>query len=215
MMQFRQFFFPKKTYSLGSIPDEIDVRDIPFDMVSSPVSLPEKYEADDIYQFNQLQNGTCVAQGMTWIKMLLDKIETGRIVVYSRRVFYHICRKFLKYTEEHGQGLPPREAAKVLTTVGLTSFIGFDDDSLPHEQYVNDIEVNEELLKEANLYRTKGFAFPDVSVEGLKQALIQKKAVAITIYIDFSRIDKDGTTWRPKKISGTHLVPLIAFASCL
>lgn len=203
-----------KRYPLGSIPNEPDVRDIAFEMVHTPVALDElplNYLSEDIYQFDQGQLGTCSAQAFVWLKMLLDKIETGELAIYSRRFLYALTRQFLGYfntNEENNQGLPSRETAKVLTTVGTVKDTGQDNNTLPHAVYVNSYVITPAMRTEANLYRSGGFAFPTLTTIGLQQAVYKAKAIAVSIWIDWDCIDPDGTVHPPKKADGGHEVDI-------
>lgn len=206
-----------KKYPLGVLPDDVDVRRIPYTQVYQPVPLPIEYRTDVSMfpDFDQGLLGTCVAHAFAFAKMVLDFIETRVVVIYSRRFLYVLARRFSGFTENidapSNQGLFPRIAIKVLTVVGLIKETTFDDNNLPHSKYVNDFVVTDAMRKEAITGQAGGFSFPDNTSIGLKQAVYRSKIIPITIGIDWSCIDPDGTVHAPKRIVGTHEVVLLGW----
>ena len=217
-------FFKKKqpekptiqTFTLGAHKTIEDTRAIPYAQVAKPEAdaVPSNYLTDisDFPKLYQGPLGTCVAHAFALTKMILDKVETGKVAVYSRRFIYSLARKFGAYdnTSDIGQGLWPDDAAKVLTAVGTVVENGLDDSSLPHTSYI-DLLVTDEMRKEANKYRAGGYARVQVNVEEIRKAVRQTKAVPIMIPIDWFKIDVDGTVHAPEDIYGYHEVTIIGY----
>lgn len=196
---------PSPKFELGAFLNESDNRDIPYSVLpgvpevkSFPASVTVK-GFNEATRLNQGLLGTCVEHAFEFIARVEDN------VLHSRRVPYTIARRTLGLTEDYPQGLPQREAAKIATIVGTPKDSGLDDNSLPHKLYTS-LEITEEMRKEANLYRFGGFAFPNISVNGFKQVLVDGKLIAVTIAIDWSQIESDGTVHPPKKLAGYHEV---------
>ncbi len=201
-----------KKYPLGVIDEQPDVRSIPFTAVFTPTQITNEYFKTDLSMFPkwwQLNLGTCVAHAYAFAKMVIDFIETGKVIKYSRRFIYVMTRRFLGYVttnELSNQGLPANEAAKIIAAVGVPEEDGRDDSTLTHIQYVDSYTIDDTLRKKANTGRARGFTFPDISVDGIKQALNVTKIVPVTIYIDWNKIAPDGTVHAPVRVAGTHEV---------
>lgn len=200
-------------YPLGAFQEEADVRRISYAQVSAPVALPLEYITDTskLPDFNQGMLGTCVAHAFAYAKMLLDFLETGKVIQYSRRFIYSLARKYGNFTNDDSQGLFPRDAVKVLTVIGADKERGLDDNTLQHSVYVNGLTVTEEMRKDAIAGQIGKYAFPDNTLFGLKQAVFKEKVVPVTILIDWSKIDSDGTVHAPKSIQGSHEVDIIGW----
>lgn len=205
LIQFlKELFFKKEEhFSLGAIPNEPDNRDIPYTdivglvRITDPkIIIPGFLETERLLQGNL---GTCVEHAFEFIKRVDDSI------LHSRRVPYVVTRNFIGWTEAQGQGLPQREAAKVACTFGTPKDTGIDNNSLPHNLYTT-LEITQAMRNDANIYRMGGFSFPEISENGIKQSLANGKLVAITIAIDWNKIDPDGTVHAPKSIYGFHEV---------
>lgn len=192
-------------FALGAILNDPDNRDIPFPVVAGLV--PEKFPAQivvpnflETQKFVQGNLATCVEHSLEFIKRSLDG------VLHSRRVPYVITRNELGWTEATGQGLPQREAAKTATIVGMPKDTGLDDNTLPHKVYAS-LAITQEMRNDANNYKFGGFTFPVITENGIKQALAAGKMVTVTIAIDWSAIDPDGTVHPVKnQFSGYHEV---------
>lgn len=189
-------------FSLGAFVNEVDNRDIPYAAVApqntqfpSKIVLPNFLK---IPRFNQGPLGTCVPHAFEFVKRIVDN------TTHSRRIPYVMTRDFLGWSELNGQGLPQREAAKIFTTVGDSSDGTQDNSSLPHNIYTA-LTITEDMIKNANRFRFGGFSFPTISVNSFKNALVNGHAIIITVAIDFSAIDTDGTI-RPRKnrLDGYH-----------
>lgn len=205
-IKFLNSLFQKKQdgrFPLGAIPNEPDNRDIPYSSVSSlakitdsKIIIPGFLEAERLMQGNL---GTCVEHAFEFMK----RVDDG--ILHSRRVPYCITRNELGWDESNGQGLPQREGAKVASIVGTPKDAGLDDNTLPHALYTA-LTITQAMRDEANIYRFKGFSFPKIDENGIKQALANGKMVAITIGIDWDKLDSDGTVHSPKNLAGYHEV---------
>jgi len=201
-----------KRYPLGAQPTEPDVRTIDFNEVVGITTLPTEYKTDlsKFAVFDQDLLGTCVAHAFALVKMVLDFLETGKLTVYSRRFLYVLSRRFLGMVntdDVNNQGLPPVATAKVITSVGVIAETNLDDNKLKHSKYVNDYPVpTDEIRKQANIARAKGFTNLQVTPFNLKQAIFNTKIVPCTIIIDWDKFDTDGTLHAPVYFDGRHEV---------
>lgn len=195
----------KDIFALGAIPNEPDNRDIRYEEVVglADLSYPSKITVPNFLETQRLMQGnlgTCVEHAFEFIK----RVEDG--IFHSRRIPYCITRNEMGWAENDPQGLPQREAAKVASIVGTPKDKGFDNNSLSHKLYAS-LFITQEMRDEANIYRFGGFSFPDITENGIKQALANGKLVAVTIAIDWSQIDADGTVHPVKnQCAGYHEV---------
>lgn len=198
-------------YILGAFEDQADNRNIPLATIQSPMDLPLEFETDlSMFPvFDQGQLGTCVAHAFAITKMYLDYLEDKKILPYSRRFLYAMTRWYQK-TDTTTQGLYPRQAAKVMSTIGMIVESPKDDNTMSHEEYCKGFvdEYNKNgLLKEIALKQRSGtFAFPLRDKQSFAQAIYQNKLVTASIGIDWSKIENDGTTHAPKNVIGLHMV---------
>ncbi|MES2225005.1 MAG: peptidoglycan-binding protein [Patescibacteria group bacterium] len=204
-----------KKYPLSAHLNDPDSRDVSYPFVAGSIapSFPAQYNTDVSHMTRLWQGylGTCVAHCYEFIKRLLDFNETGAETIYSRRFLYVLTRRFtnaVNTDSEQNQGLSPRDAAKILATAGIAKDSGQDDNSLPHSAYVNSYVVTDAMRSEAALYRSGGFAFPIIDSSVLKKAIMQNKAVGVTIGIDWSKVSPDGTVRPPAVLAGFHEVAL-------
>lgn len=206
-----------KLYPLGAISPIEDNRAILFSQVHTPIAVPDSYITDTsgFPQFNQGWLGTCVAHAFVFAKMVLDRIETGFVKVYSRRFLYSLARITGFYNNDSDdlqvQGLRADDAAKAICAVGTVMDNGQDDNNLPHSKYVKDYKITKEMRDQANEYRAGGFTRVLINPAEIEQAVFQRKAVPITINIDWEKIDIDGTVHAPEIVYGFHEVTIIGF----
>lgn len=205
--------FLKEKNKLGVIIEDPDVRNIDYTQahpIVSAIQYPTEYKTD-ISKFPVLNQtlGICVACAFAIVKGVLDYIETGNVILYSRRFLYATSRRFMKYentNDINNQGLPPIATAKVLTTIGVLKGNEENDDfALSHSRYVNEYPIlDEKRRKEANIGRAKGFTNVQITPEALKYAIMNAKVIPATIFIDWSKFDFDGVLHPYKTIQGSH-----------
>lgn len=192
-----------QTFSLGAVVNEVDTRDIPYGILATQLQKFDSFIEVPYFigSARLLQGGlgTCVPHAFEFINRVQDN------VIHSRRVPYVMTRNAIGWTEAQGQGLPQREGAKTVTVVGMPADTGLDDNTLSHKEYAK-LAITSEMRTDANKYRFNGFAFPSISINGIKQALADGKLVAVTIAIDWSQIDQDGTVHPAKNVAGYHEV---------
>lgn len=209
---------PVFKFPLGAKPNEPDVRDIPFSAVHPlpALGVPEEEYMTDVTMIGELYQilGTCVGHAYVFAKMFLDYLETGKVTKYLIRFLYALSRRYSRFEntdDSANQGIYPRVAAKILATVGVPPTSSLDDETLPHSKYVNDFVDTAEMRTEANKARIGGFAFPSLTVEELKHAVKVAKVVPVTVKIDWSKFELNGTLHTPSKVDGTHEVVIIGW----
>lgn len=190
----------KPKFPLGAIPNIPDNRDIAYPFTGLVGnSFPASFGVEAAVTTPRLLQGgesACVPYSFEFDKRSNDNI------LHSRRFMYALTQQNLGLTSP---GLPQREAAKVATTVGMTRDAGYDDTTLPESSY-RGLAITPSMIAEANMYRFGGFAFPAINVNAFKQALLDGKIIHVTVAIDWSTIEADGTLHAPITIDGYHEV---------
>jgi hypothetical protein len=198
---------PQRAFALGAFPNEPDNRDIPFSATLTtltPPQFPSQITAPNFLETERLLQGvlgTCVEHSFEFEKRCIDK------TLHSRRVPYCITRNELGMATNAPQGLPQREAAKVACVVGTPKDSGLDNNLLSPVDY-SSLTITQFMRNDANKYRFGGFAFVEISEQGIKQALANGHIIHITIAIDWNKIDPDGTVHPAEKVSGYHEIAL-------
>lgn len=195
-----------KNFPLGAFPNEIDNRDIPYATVAGivPEKFPIKMTAKNFHETQRLMQdglGTCVSYSFEFYKRALDGI------VHSRRFIYALTRQVIGWTEAFGQGLPQRDAAKIVTVAGMPKDLGIDDNSLSHKVYAG-LSITKAMRDEANLHKFSGFSFPVINELGIKHALSNGLMVAVTVAVDWNVLEPDGTMHAPNQTYGFHEIVL-------
>lgn len=199
------------TYSTGALENAPDVRDIELSSIQNPISDKPASHITDISHIDvsdQGSLGTCVAQVFALYATYLDYKETSKVTYFSKRFLYALTRAFSGFREEDGQGLYPRDAAKVLTNVGIIPDDGTNP-NMSHSEYVN-YKPTAEQLTVANTYRTKGYAFVDRTKEALIDAIYQNGLVGASLPYNPSSWIK---TFLAKvfRILGRHYITIYAY----
>lgn len=167
-------------YSTGAIKSEKDKRDIKLDNVVSVSDLPKNFITDIsmIPVLNQNQIGACVGHAFATTLSYLNYKETGSYEYLSPRYIYALSKKI---DGLNGEGTYPRVAVKIANDNGCA----LDQDvpnntELSHAEYI-DIKVSTIATKKALSYKTGGYAFPTISEQGLKEAIVACGVVNIAL----------------------------------
>lgn len=172
----------EKTYPTGAILNPIDLRRVKLFQVQGTVDIPKKYITDIsmIPVLNQKKLGACVGHAHAIVHAYHEYKETGSIKNFSPRYLYALSKKLDGYA---GEGTYPEITAKIQKEKGCaTESTVVNDTDLSHADYINVAETHE-VVSDAFPYRNKGYAEPDNTKNGLKQAIFQNGVVAITISV--------------------------------
>lgn len=173
----------KQTYKgLGALPNPVDTRDIPLSRVQATVALPKKYVTDiaALLRRNQLAKGSCVGQGGGSAVDFFNLLEIMQLANSSARGIYALCKA--RDGQPNVEGTYPRVLADVLTTIGApTTKTVKDDATIPEPEYSHVVETKE-VLEDAYPYRVStNYAWPNLDLESLKQAIYQNKFILMSI----------------------------------
>lgn len=183
-----------------------DYRDIPLTAaVSLPDELPSSYFVDisKLPIWNQGKLPSCVGHAFAKYKQKLDLDDTGVVVNLSPRFLY----AYSKCTDGFsGGGTLTRNVAKILKTTGCSTELTVPNDvNLDHETYVYQRTVANmppNSFSEAVKFKTSGYAYADVSVDGLKHAIIAGNGAALLMNIgeEWWTDKKGNSSWTPQAI---------------
>lgn len=161
----------------GAFPSPKDERDFNLGIIagaSLPETLPESVMIDvsKLPVWHQRKIGACVGHAWGKSQQRCELIETGKVIPLSARFLYAISKCLDGYT---GEGTYPRLTAKVLKDYGCaTEDTCPNDTNLDHETYVYNRDISQipyKALVEAPKYGISGYAFSDVTEQGIKQAI--------------------------------------------
>jgi len=200
-----------KTYPLGAHEDVPDVRRIPLALVQAVNPLPYDLEFDtDLSMFEPYYQymGTCVEETLTLMTAYFSWREDKIVRKFSRQFGYALTRRYSGMVDPSLEGLYPSDAAKVACVVGFIPDLPDTPEFQSHSQYIA-YNPSKEQFSLANTYRTGGVAYPAHDFESIRKAIHENGVVAGQVWIDWARIDFDGTIHPPRGpqyIAGTHEV---------
>lgn len=160
--------------NLGGVKSPLDNRDYKLNLVAGSFQLPDSCFIDisKLPHDNQRKIGACVGHAAEKAQQKNELQELGKIIPLSPRFIYSICKCLDGYM---GEGTYPRLAAKVLKDFGCaTEKTVPNDTTLEHEKYVYARQLDkipQEAFKEAINYKIDGYAFSDITEEGIKLAI--------------------------------------------
>jgi hypothetical protein len=171
----------------GAIKSPPDYRDIRIAQVSAPREYPPSFFVDvsKLPVWHQRKIGACVGHAMAKYKQKLDLDDTGKVEPLSARFLYAMAKAQDNYA---GEGTYPRLVAKILKDVGCaTEATCPNDTTLDHESYVyNRKEENIPTPAKDEAYKAKiaGYAWADLTKEGLKQCIVDFNGGAMLVRLD-------------------------------
>lgn len=198
-------------YTTGAIKNTKDNRDINYkDIPATATPLPSKHITDIsmIPVLNQDLLGTCVAHAIIIVKIYQEYLATGKIIMFSRRFLYSLARLLSAYV---GEGLHPRDGAKIIKEIGARDNDDIDNNNLSHNEYVlyKPTQAEKDLAKKW----VSGFATTiNGDIDTIKRAIIKEGMVTITL-------NYDGNVWnsvtgqlgKPKNKVSAHYIALYGY----
>jgi hypothetical protein len=211
--------------SLGAIPSPLDYRDIGLGQITEPKDYPSKFmnNLSSLPVWHQHKIGACVGHACAKYKQVLDKEDTGEVLDLSPRFLYALAKCRDGYTDE---GTYPRLVAQILKDVGCATEKTCPNNTfLEHEEYVfnrNEFNITDEMMKDAELAKIKGYAFVDITNDGLKQAICDFKGCSLLVSVgsEWWTDVMGNVTWNinavlpvrpPKKIVSGHQIYIYGY----
>jgi len=174
-------------FSMGAFRSPADYRDIRIASISAPREYPPSFFIDisKLPVWNQRKIGACVGHAMAKYKQSLDLIDTGEVIPLSARFLYALAKCRDDY---QGEGTYPRLVAKILKEEGCaTENTCPNDTTLDHESYVyhrKEGDIPTSAKEEAYKAKIAGYAWADLTVEGLKQCICDFNGGAMLVELD-------------------------------
>lgn len=200
-------------YQTGALKNTKDNRDIKYrDLPATAVSLPSKHITDIsmIPVLDQGPLGTCVAHAMATVKMYQEYKETGVVPKFSRRFLYSIARTYSPYGPD--MGLFPRDGAKVVQGVGMLEPDTIDDNTLPHNLYIQFVPTAEQKTG-AGKWKAGYTSIDNGDLQTIKAAIVREGVVTISLAFQ-------GSKWSSRtgkvsavdgKLDGLHYITLYGY----
>lgn len=200
-------------YQTGALKNTKDNRDIKYkDLPASAVSLPSRHITDIsmIPVLDQGLLGTCVAHAIAIVKMYQEYRETGKVPKFSRRFLYAIARTYSPYGTD--MGLFPRDGAKVVYGVGILEPDTIDDNTLPHNLYIQ-ITPTDDQKNNAIKWKASYTGIDNGDLQTIKAAIVREGVVTISLAHQSSKWNS--RTGKVKavdgKIDGLHYITLYGY----
>ena len=202
-------FEMKNTGGVQSPPDE---RDFKLDIVAAgsiPDTLPDFVfiNISRLPVWMQRKVGACVGHAWGKSQQNCELEETDNVVPLSARFLYAMAKGL---DQTPGEGTFPRLVGKILKNYGCaTEATVPNDTTLDHETYVYHRDIHnipEAAFAEATPYKIDGYAFADVTEEGIKRAIFyaQTKRQGVVMLLQVGDTWWKGTdgvsTWDAAKI---------------
>lgn len=171
-------------FSFGGYESPKDHRDIGLANVITPVELPKSYfnNVDMLGVYHQHKVGCCGGCATAKYKEKIDLQDTGDIQHLSFRFPYAVAKCIDNFPDE---GTYTRTLAKVFKDYGCATEKTCESNSLlDHETFVYKRKLEnipEEAIKSAEPYKISSYAFVDLTLEGMKQAVIQGKGFILLL----------------------------------
>lgn len=187
----------------GAIPSPKDYRDIGVAQAfGEPEQLPKYFYVDKDYLavFNQRKLGACVGHAFAKYKQSLDYEDIKEVRDLSPRYLYAMAKAQDGYSDE---GTYPRLVAKILKDKGCaTEYFTPNDTLLKHEEYVYNRDVASIPQGDAQMARIGSYAFADITLDGLKQAIIKGRGVSLLVQVgeEWFTSKKGYRSWKEKDI---------------
>lgn len=196
----------------GGIQSPHDERDFKLEIIagaSLPETLPEQVMIDisQLPVWHQRKIGACVGHAWAKSQQKCELVETSKVIPLSARFLYAIAKCKDGY---NGEGTYPRLVGQILKDYGCaTEATCPNDTTLDHETYVFNRDISKipySALLEAPKYGIAGYAFSNITEQGLKQAIYyaQSKNQGIVMLLrvgDSFWTDVNGNvTWDKNKI---------------
>jgi hypothetical protein len=177
----------EKKLMTGAIKSPPDYRDIRIAQIASPREYPPSFFVDvsQLPVWHQRKIGACVGHACAKYKQLLDLKDTGKVEPLSARFLYAMAKCRDGYQDE---GTYPRLVAKILKDIGCaTENTCPNDTTLNHESYVynrKEEDIPTSAKEEAYKAKIGGYAWADITKEGLKQCICDFSGGAMLVRID-------------------------------
>lgn len=176
----------KDNFTLGGIHRKLDVRDVNLGSIQAPILIPETFIQDltKYPKYFQGQTPSCGGHAGTTLKTIQETNETGEIVKLSPRYLW----TKIKQIDGNGPqwGTDMRSIFKRLKDSGVCSFdLGGNNVFLSLSDYANMLITGQmEEDAQPRVISSYGFLPTGFSIQDLKQAIYQNKAVLILIRCD-------------------------------
>jgi peptidoglycan hydrolase-like protein with peptidoglycan-binding domain len=175
----KDFFKPQDEYGTGALRNPEDYRDIQLGSIQKPVGAPDTYiniTLLDLPKLNQRKIGACVPHSVAKIFMWYVFKKTGKIIDFSPRFDYRLCKMLDGY---EGSGTYARMGGLVFNKFGCTTEkMVVNNTTLSEKEYLN-FPVTKEILEDAQSKKIPGFAFEDINLESLKEAIFQNGVITL------------------------------------
>lgn len=195
----------EQPFFTGAFASPIDYRDVGLGQISPVRIYPKEFmiPVENLGIYHQHKLGACIGHAHAQYKKRLDFVDTGKVFDYSPRFIYALAKSIDGYSDE---GTYPRVAAKILKNYGVCTQAMLPNDTLlSHKDYIDLSKITPEAYKEAEAGKIAGYAFIDLTLDGLKQAIVDFNGGSLLLSLgkEWWTDDNGRTSWMP-----TDIIPL-------
>ena len=181
----KEEFIPNVTGALKSPEDyrNVDLASV----MAPPATFPDSYFVDvtRLPTWNQRLLGACVGHAAGKYAQKAEETESGQIKPMSARFLYAISKAIDGWS---GEGTYPSLMIKQWKKYGCaTEDTCPNNTTLQHETYCYDRNINnipKAAFDEAKQYAIKSYAFPQLTEDGLKNAIINANGCLLLMQVD-------------------------------
>ncbi len=196
----------------GGMPSPKDERDFKLEIIASaslPEVLPQECFIDvaALPLWDQRKIGACVGHAWGKSQQRCELAETGKVIKLSARFLYAVAKARDGWD---GEATFPRLVAKILKDYGCaTEDTVPNDTTLEYDEYVYNRKIENIPIKafqEALKYGIAGYAWADLTEEGIKKAIYYAKtkrqgiALLMRVGNTYWTAEDGEITWDPAKI---------------
>lgn len=202
-------------FALGGIQSPPDYRDVPLAAVGSALVLAPSFIIDvtQLPVWNQHRLGACGGHAEARLRQKQEQAERNAIIATSPRFAYGVA-KCIDGTV--GEGTWSRILFKVAKDYGCaTEATCPNDTTLDHATYVYNFDIKQVpqvAFDEAKAYSIKGYGYADMTVEGLKQAIVTGTGAVLLAKVGNNWFNSKGYIPPSADFAGNHFIYLFGYA---
>jgi hypothetical protein len=170
----------------GALPNPVDGRDFQLGSIQAPSALPGRYMPDEFFKLvalMQSKTGACGGFSLDQLEQYLTFLRNGQPIALSPRFAYMAEKSLDGFPNQAGTTI--RAIGKAATKLGIClDSLVTNDVTLPDPQYRDFTQASAPAKADAlTRIEPSYFFLDDLSINGVKQAIYQNKAVILELKV--------------------------------